>query len=93
MRQDTESLNAQLERAFYGQRLPSWGNHNQTTIVLMAALADNAWARHIWFDQLEHQDTGPPRTRPPRHSRLTAPPGRSPGHWSVMHVNLAPQAH
>ncbi len=28
MRQDTENLNAQLERAFYGQRLPAWGVHN-----------------------------------------------------------------
>ena len=37
MRQDTESLNAQLERAFYGQRLPAWGVHNQTAVVLLAA--------------------------------------------------------
>ncbi len=48
MRQDTESLNAQLERAFYGQRLPAWGVHNQTTVVLLATLAENAWARHTW---------------------------------------------
>lgn len=47
MRQDTESLNAQLERAFYGQRMPAWGVHNQTVIVLMAALAENAWARAV----------------------------------------------
>lgn len=40
MRQDTESLNAQLERAFYGQRLPAWGVHNQTVIVLLAAQAE-----------------------------------------------------
>lgn len=45
MRQDTESLGAQLERAFYGQRLPAWGVHNQTVVVLMAAFAENAWAR------------------------------------------------
>lgn len=44
MRQDTESLNAQLERAFYGQRMPAWGVHNQTVVVLMSALAENAWA-------------------------------------------------
>ena len=37
MRQDAESLNAQLERAFYGQRLPAWGVQNQTTVVLLAA--------------------------------------------------------
>ena len=55
MRQDTESLNAQLERAFYGQRLPAWGVHNQTTIVVMAALAENAWARHVWYDEVSHQ--------------------------------------
>jgi hypothetical protein len=52
MLQDTESLNAQLERAFYGQRLPAWGVHNQTTVVLLAALADNAWARHVWTSEI-----------------------------------------
>ena len=61
MRQDTESLNAQLERAFYGSRLPAWGVHNQTTIVLLAAMADNAWARHVWYDELRHQ-AHPPDT-------------------------------
>ena len=55
MRQDTASLNAQLERAFYGSRLPAWGVHNQTTIVLLAALADNAWARHVWYDEVQRQ--------------------------------------
>ncbi len=55
MRQDTESLNAQLERAFYGQRLPAWGVHNQTVIVLLAAQAENSWARHIWHHEAEHQ--------------------------------------
>ena len=50
MRQDTESLNAQLERAFYGQRLPAWGVRNQTAVVLMAALAENAWARAVRQD-------------------------------------------
>ena len=59
MRQDTESLNAQLERAFYGQRLPAWGVHNQTTIVLLAALADNAWARRVWYDEVRHQADPP----------------------------------
>lgn len=47
MRQDTESLNAQLERAFYGQRLPAWGVRNQLVVVLCAMLAENAWARAI----------------------------------------------
>lgn len=51
MRQDTESLNAQLERAFYGQRIPAWGVHNQTVVVLLAALAENAWARQVALDQ------------------------------------------
>lgn len=50
MRQDTESLNAQLERAFYGQRLPAWGIHNQSVVVLLAAVAENAWARQVWLD-------------------------------------------
>jgi len=48
MRQDTESLNAQLERAFYGQRLPAWGVSNQTLVVLLAAIAENAWAKCVW---------------------------------------------
>ena len=60
MRQDTESLNAQLERAFYGQRLPAWGVHNQTTVVLLAAVAENAWARHVWYDEADHQAQRPP---------------------------------
>ena len=60
MRQDTESLNAQLERAFYGQRLPAWGVHNQTTVVLLAAVAENAWARQVWYDEAQHQAQYPP---------------------------------
>ncbi len=59
MRQDTESLNAQLERAFYGQRLPAWGVHNQTTVVLLATLAENAWVRQVWYDEAEHQGQRP----------------------------------
>jgi hypothetical protein len=55
MRQDTESLNAQLERAFYGQRLPAWGVHNQTAVVLLAAVAENAWARHVWNHEAQRQ--------------------------------------
>ncbi len=58
MRQDTESLNAQLERAFYGQRLPAWGVHNQTVVVLMAAFAENAWARAVWTEELARQNAG-----------------------------------
>ena len=61
MRQDTESLNAQLERAFYGQRLPAWGVHNQTTVVLLATLAENAWARCVWYDEADHQRQHPPQ--------------------------------
>jgi len=60
MRQDTESLNAQLERAFYGQRLPAWGVHNQATVVLLAAVAENAWARQAWYDEARHQAQHPP---------------------------------
>ena len=60
MRQDTESLNAQLERAFYGQRLPAWGVHNQTTIVLLAVVAENAWARHVWYAEAQHQQSQAP---------------------------------
>jgi hypothetical protein len=60
MRQDTESHNAQLERAFYGQRLPAWGVHNQTTVVLLAAMAENAWARQVWYDEARQQGQAPP---------------------------------
>jgi len=59
MRQDTESLNAQFERAFYGQRLPAWGVHNQTAVVLLAAVAENAWARRVWYDEVRHQSEHP----------------------------------
>jgi hypothetical protein len=59
MRQDTESLNARLERAFYGQRLPAWGVHNQTAVVLLATLADNAWALKVWRDEAQHQQHHP----------------------------------
>lgn len=59
MRADTESLNAQLERAFHNRRLPAWGQHNQTVIVLMAALAQNAWARLTWQRAL-NRHTAPP---------------------------------
>ena len=59
MRADTESLNAQLERAFYNRRLPAWGLHNQTVIVLMAALAQNAWARHTWQRAIDRQQSPP----------------------------------
>ncbi|MDQ6934632.1 MAG: hypothetical protein M3130_05015, partial [Actinomycetota bacterium] len=55
MRQDSESLNNQLERAFYGRRLPAWGVHNQTSIVLLAAVAENAWARHVFHTEAHRQ--------------------------------------
>jgi hypothetical protein len=57
---DTESLNAQLERAFYGQRLPAWGVHHQTAVVLLATLAENAWALQVWRDEADHQQHRPP---------------------------------
>ncbi len=64
MRQDTESLNAQLDRAFYGRRLPAWGVHNQTAVVLLATMAENAWARHVWNAAVTGQRGGHP---PPQH--------------------------
>ena len=60
IRADTESLNAQFERAFYNRRLPASGLHNQTVIVLMAALAQNAWARPTWQRAIDRQQS-PPR--------------------------------
>lgn len=41
MRADTESLNAQFERAFDNRRLAAWGLHNQTVSVMMATLGPN----------------------------------------------------
>jgi hypothetical protein len=59
MRVDTESLNAKFERAFYNRRLPVWGLHNQTVVVLMAALAQNAWARPAWQREIDRQQSPP----------------------------------
>lgn len=59
MRADTESLNKQFERAFYNRRLPGWGLHNQTAIVLMVAIAQNAWARHTWQQEIDRQQAPP----------------------------------
>ncbi len=42
------------------QRLPAWGVHNQTTVVLLAAVADNAWARQVWYDEARNQARHPP---------------------------------
>ncbi len=43
----------------YNRRLPAWGLHNQTVIVLMAALAQNAWARHTWQRAIDRQQSPP----------------------------------
>lgn len=59
MRADTESLNAQFECAFCNRRLPDWGRHNHTVIVLMAPLAQNAWARHTWQRAIDRQQSPP----------------------------------
>jgi hypothetical protein len=56
---DTESLNAQFERASSNRRLPTWGLHNQIVIVLMAALAQIAWARHTWQRAIDRQRSPP----------------------------------
>ena len=61
MRADTESLNATLEQAFHKQRLPAWGLHNQTVVVLMAVIAQNSWARHVWNRELDRQHPPPDR--------------------------------
>jgi len=55
MRADTESLHAQLEYIFHKQRLPAWGVHRQTLVILFAAMAQNTWARHVWQRELAHQ--------------------------------------
>lgn len=78
MRQDTETLNAQLERAFYGQRLPAWGVHNQTAVDLLATLADNARALKGWRDEAEHRQHHPrclarSRARSTHLDKISAP--------------------
>ncbi len=60
MRADTESLNAQLEFAFHKQRLPAWGVHRQTIVILLAAMAQNAWALHVWQRAITRQHAPPP---------------------------------
>jgi hypothetical protein len=35
--------------------LPTWGVHNQTVILLLAAQASNSWARQLWCDETERQ--------------------------------------
>lgn len=59
-RSDAESLNAQLEYGWHKQRIPAWGEANETCLVLLAALGHNAWARHAWQRHLDSQAAGPP---------------------------------
>ena len=33
------------------------GVHNQTVVMLLAAMAENAWARQVWGDELVRQRT------------------------------------
>jgi hypothetical protein len=60
MRQDAESLNAQLEHKFHKKRLPAWGLHRQALAVVGAVLAQNAWALHVWNLEAAHQANSPP---------------------------------
>ena len=59
MRADTESLNAELERAFHKNRLPAWGQDNQTLAVLLACMSQNSWARWVWHRELARQQAPP----------------------------------
>jgi hypothetical protein len=61
-RSDSESLNAQLEYGWHKQRIPAWGEPNQTSLVLLACLGQNAWARHAWQRELDAQAAAPPPT-------------------------------
>lgn len=62
MRADTESLHATLEHVFHKQRLPAWGVHRQTQVILGAVMAQNAWARHVWLRELARQQAPPGKT-------------------------------
>lgn len=59
MRADTESLHAQLEFGFRKQRLPAWGIHRQTLVVLFAAMAHNAWTLATWHREVDRQQAPP----------------------------------
>jgi hypothetical protein len=59
MRADTESLHAQLEYAFHKNRLPAWGIQRQTLVILFAAMAQNAWALHVWQRETARQQAPP----------------------------------
>jgi hypothetical protein len=55
MRPDVESNNNRIERAWYGQRIPAWGIHNQTLVMLGFALATAAKARTVYHRFLASQ--------------------------------------
>lgn len=54
-RNDIESLNNQLEHGFHKQRIPAWGEPNQTCVLLLALLGQNAYARQAWAREVEYQ--------------------------------------
>ena len=56
MRSDTESFYAELEFAFHKQRLPACGVHRQMLVLLGAALAQNAWAVHVFLREHDKQN-------------------------------------
>ena len=68
----TNSVNAQLKRTFCGQRLPAWGVHNQTTVVLLAAAAEDAWARQVWCDEAATRHSTHPTTDPTHGSNASS---------------------
>ena len=63
MRADTESFHAELEYAFHKQRLPAYGVHRQMLVLLGAALAQNAWALHVFHREHDKQNA-PPSAQP-----------------------------
>ena len=72
MRADTESFHAELEYAFHKQRLPAYGVHRQMLVLLGAALAQNAWALHVFHRKHDKQNAHrAPRPDRPRHTDST----------------------
>jgi hypothetical protein len=59
MRADTESLHAQLEFQLHKQRLPAWGAHRQTLVIMFAAMAHNAWCLATWQREVDRQQAPP----------------------------------
>jgi hypothetical protein len=60
MHADAESLNAEIEHAYYKQRIPAWGWENKLVVLTLTGLMHNARARHVWTRHADAQAQAPP---------------------------------